>query len=79
MVDELAMASKEEQKDMLPNTINCINKNLVEQNKIKKKTIAKLKKKTVVLENENRVYKEFADGKINKQDLTTIIDQTQNQ
>ena len=30
MVDELAMASKEEQKDMLPNTINCINKNLVE-------------------------------------------------
>lgn len=51
---------------MAPNTINCINKNLVVQNNIKKKTIAKLKRKITVIENENKVYKEFSQGKITK-------------
>ena len=45
---------------MAPNTINCINKNLVVQNNIKKKTIAKLKRKITTIENENKVYKEFS-------------------
>lgn len=29
MVDELAVSSKEQQEQMAPNTVNCINKNLV--------------------------------------------------
>lgn len=37
MVDELANANTEEQKKMTPNTVNCINTNLVKQNHIKKK------------------------------------------
>ena len=45
MVDELAAANSEEQKKMTPNTVNCINKNLVVANNIKKKTIAQLKHK----------------------------------
>ena len=39
MVDELAAANSDEQKNLTPNTINCINKNLVLANKEKKKTI----------------------------------------
>lgn len=66
MVDELSISSKAQQEQMAPNTINCINKNLVVQNNIKKKTIAKLKRKITVIENENKVYKEFSQGKITK-------------
>ena len=62
---------------MLPNTVNCINKNLVVQNNIKKKTIAKLKRKITIVQNENKVYKEYSDGKITKQDLKTVIDKSQ--
>lgn len=62
---------------MAPNTINCINNNLVVQNNIKKKTIAKLKRKITVIENENKVYKDYSNGKITKQDLKTVIDQSQ--
>ena len=45
MVDELAAANTEAQKAMTPNTVNCINKNLVVANNIKKKTIVQLKHK----------------------------------
>lgn len=74
MVDELAAANSEEQKKMTPNTINSINKNLVIANNIKKKTIAQLKHKLNHSQNENKIYKEFADGKISKADMTTLID-----
>ena len=74
MVDELAAANSEEQKKMTPNTINSINKNLVVANNIKKKTIAQLKHKLSHAQNENKIYKEFADGKISKSDMTTLID-----
>ena len=79
MVDELAAANSEEQKSMTPNTVNCINKNLVVANNIKKKTIAQLKHKLNHSQNENKIYKEFADGKISKADMTTLIDQSQNE
>ena len=74
MIDELAAADTEEQRQMLPNTVNCINKNLVVQNGIKKKTIAKQKRKITVLQTENKIYKEYADDNISKRDLTALID-----
>ena len=61
---------------MTPNTVNCINKNLVVANNIKKKTIVQLKHKLHHSQNENKIYKEFADGKISKTDMTTLIDQS---
>ena len=70
----MAAANTEEQKALTPNTINCINKNLVIQNGIKKKTIAQLKRKITHVQNENKIYKEYSDGKISKTDLTTLID-----
>ena len=66
MVDELSVSTKQQQEQMAPNTINCINNNLVVQNNIKKKTIAKLKRKITVIENENKVYKDYSNGKITK-------------
>ena len=79
MVDELAAANTEEQKAMTPNTVNCINKNLVVANKDKKKKIVQLKRKLEHSQNENKIYKEYSDGKISKTDLTTLIDQSQSQ
>ena len=76
MVDELAAANTEEQKALTPNTVNCINKNLVVANNIKKKTIVQLKRKLGFSQNENKIYKEYADGKISKTDLTTLIDKS---
>ena len=57
MVDELAAANTEEQKALTPNTINCINKNLVVANGIKKKKIVELKRKIGHVQNENKIYK----------------------
>ena len=79
MVDELAAANTEEQKAMTPNTVNCINKSLVVVNKDNKKTIIVLKRKLGHSQNENKIYKEYSDGKISKTDLTTLIDKSQSQ
>ena len=76
MVDELAAANTEEQKALTPNTINCINKNLVVANGIKKKKIVELKRKIGHVQNENKIYKQYADGKLSKTDLTTLIDKS---
>ena len=76
MVDELAAANTEEQKALTPNTINCINKNLVVANGIKKKKIVELKRKIGHVQNENKIYKQYADGNLSKTDLTTLIDKS---
>jgi len=79
MVDELAAANTEEQKSLTPNTVNCINKNLVVANGIKKKTIVQLKRKLGHKENEVKIYQQYTEGKISKQDMTTLIDKAQSE
>ena len=79
MVDELAAANTDEQKSLTPNTVNCINKNLVIANGVKKKTIAQLKRKLQHKENEVKIYQAYADGKISRTDLTTLIDKAQSE
>lgn len=50
-----------------------IDKKLVELNDSYKKRINEMTKEEAVIKNENKVLKEYADGKISKEDLDKLI------
>lgn len=79
IVDQLASASTEEQKSMTPQTVAVINKNLLKQRNDKQKQINSQNKEIKNIRNQNRVYKEFSDGKISKGDLKVIIDKAEHE
>ena len=79
IVDQLASASTEEQKSMTPQTVAVINKNLLKQRNDKQKQINTQNKEIKNIRNQNRVYKEFSDGKISKGDLKVIIDKAEHE
>ena len=58
---------------MTPDTIVIINKNLMKQKNDKIKIINELMRELRKLRTQNKVYKEFSDGKISKSDLIIII------
>ena len=79
IVDQLSKANEEEQKKMTPDTINIINKNLLKQRNDKQKVINEMKREQRTLKNQNRVYKEYADGKVSKGDLKIIIEKSEHE
>lgn len=79
IVDQLSKANEEEQKKMTPDTINIINKNLLKQRNDKQKVINEMKREQRTLKNQNRVYKEYADGKVSKGDLKVIIEKSEHE
>ena len=62
---------------MTPNTVNIINKNLVKIKNDKQRAINDLHREVRQIKNQNRVYKEYSDGKISKQDLRLIIEKSE--
>lgn len=74
IVNQLASANEESQKQMTPNTVNVINKNLLKQRNDKQKLLNEQNREIRKIQNQNRVYKEFSDGKLSKQDLRLIIE-----
>ena len=77
IVDQLSKANEEEQKQMTPNTVNIINKNLLKIKNDKQRYINDLNREMRATKNQNRVYKEYSDGKISKQDLRLIIEKSE--
>lgn len=77
IVDELAAANEEEQKKMTPNVVNVINKNLLKQRNDSKKIEKQQNRQIRSLKSQNKVYREFTDGKISKQDLNVIIEKSE--
>ena len=61
---------------MTPNTVNVINKNLIKQRNDKQKELNDKNRELRGLKNQNKVYKEYADGKVSKSDLKVIIDKS---
>jgi len=62
---------------MTPDTIVIINKNLMKQKNDKIKIINELMRELRKLRTQNKVYKEFSDGKISKSDLIIIIEKSE--
>ena len=62
---------------MTPNTVNIINKNLLKLKNDKQRMINDLHREIRQIKNQNRVYKEYTDGKISKQDLQLIIEKSE--
>ena len=62
---------------MTPNTINIINKNLLKMKNDKQRLINEQNRDLRRIQNQNRVYKEFSDGKLSKQDLRLIIEKSE--
>jgi len=58
---------------MTPDTIVIINKNLMKQKNDKIKIINENMRELRKMRTQNKVYKEFSDGKISKSDLILII------
>ena len=68
-------SDEETQANMSKDQIELINKNIVQLNDSYKKRINELMKVEGVLNNENKVLKEYAEGKISKDDLDKLIEQ----
>lgn len=77
IVDQLSRANEAEQKQMTAGTINVINKNLVKIKNDKQRLINEQNRELRKIKNQNRVYKEFSEGKISKQDLRMIIEKSE--
>lgn len=59
---------------MTPGTIKVINKNLLKQRNDKQKIINEQKREIANVKGQNRVLKQYADGKISKKDLKVIVE-----
>ena len=59
---------------MTPGTIKVINKNLIKQRNDKQKIINEQKREIANVKGQNRVLKQYADGKISKKDLKVIVE-----
>ena len=64
---------------MTPGTIKIINKNLTLQRNDKQKLINSMMREIRTIKNQNRVYKEYAEGKISKADLQLIIEKSEHE
>ena len=62
---------------MNPNTVNVINKNLLKIKNDKQKLLNEQNRELRAIKNQNRVYKEYSDGKISKTDLRLIIEKSE--
>ena len=54
---------------MTPGTVKIINKNLLKQRNDKQKLLNESERQNKRLKNQNKVYKEYADGKISRADV----------
>ena len=59
---------------MTPAAVTVVNKNLIKQRNDKQKVINAQKKEIATIRGQNRVYKQFVDGKLSKNDLNVIVE-----
>ena len=62
---------------MTPGTVKIINKNLLKQRNDKQKLLNEKDRQLKKVKNENKVYKEYADGKISRADVKQVIDKSE--
>ena len=62
---------------MTPGTVKIINKNLLKQRNDKQKLLNEKDRQLRKVKNENKVYKEYADGKISRADVKQVIDKSE--
>ena len=72
-VEQIAASDEETQAQMTQGQIELINKNLNELNATYKKRMNEMITETSFLKNENKILKQYADGKISKEDLDGIM------
>ena len=74
IVEQLSTANEEEQKQTTPNTVNIINKHLLQIKNGKQRLLNEANREIRQIKNQNRVYKEHGDGKDSKQELRPLIE-----
>lgn len=73
----MAKTAEDKPSDLSGGQVTVLNKNLQKQRNDKQKLLNQQNREIQNLKNQNRVYKEFSDGKLSKGDLKVIIDKSQ--
>lgn len=79
IVADLSKADDIEEKQMSQGTIKVINKHLLKENKTKQRQVQQLKREAEAIKTQNKVYKEFSEGKVSKQDLDQLISKAEHE